>query len=102
MDWTCWFKVGGVANASLDLLRINENRKVTALDWIQSKIRRKMGRVWKQHSLSGVTVADCQQQLDLIEKYWMPELDSAPFVLIHGELNQHNIIVDKADHQVQG
>ncbi|KAG6000617.1 hypothetical protein E4U54_001358 [Claviceps lovelessii] len=37
--------IRAVANAGLDLLRINENRKVTALDWIQSKIRRKMGRV---------------------------------------------------------
>lgn len=105
-----------VANASLDLLCINENsrrplllnglfliRRVggTALDWIESKIRRKITRA-QEGCLPGGTVAECKRQMELIKSYWVPELDTAPHVLVHGDLSGNNVIVDGYHCTVQG
>ncbi|KAF6811184.1 hypothetical protein CSOJ01_05863 [Colletotrichum sojae] len=84
--------ISGVANATLDLLRIQEAGK-TASDWIKAKINRKIARA-KAGTLPGGTVAECQQQMQLVQKYWIPELDDAPHILVHGDLSSNNVIVD--------
>jgi aminoglycoside phosphotransferase (APT) family kinase protein len=89
-----------VAHASLDLLRINQNATVTARDWITAKIRRKIIRA-QNGTLPGGTVAECEHQLELVENYWVPELDNRPHVLVHGDLSGNNIIVDQ-DQSVRG
>ncbi|KAL4725663.1 hypothetical protein ACLX1H_007814 [Fusarium chlamydosporum] len=85
-----------IANASLDLIRINEKNK-TASKWIRDKIKRKRKRA-KAGKLPGGTVADCDHQKELIDKYLMPELDSAPHVLVHGDLSPVNIIMDEKNN----
>ncbi|KID97317.1 Protein kinase-like domain protein, partial [Metarhizium majus ARSEF 297] len=90
-----------IANASLDLLHVSQESKQTALEWIQSKISRKIIRA-QEGSLPGGSVAECQKQMELTTNYWVPELDTAPHVLIHGDLSGNNIIIDKNDHNVQG
>ncbi|KAI1419465.1 hypothetical protein F5Y12DRAFT_247103 [Xylaria sp. FL1777] len=81
-----------IANASLDLLGIRQAGE-SALDWITSKIDRKIIRA-KANELRGGTVAECEHQKKLIPMYWMRELDNAPHVLVHGDLSGNNIIVN--------
>lgn len=105
-----------IANASLDLISIHERSKLplsrfglflirrieeTALDWIESKIHRKITRA-QAGSLPGGTVAECKRQMELTKSYWIPELDTAPHVLVHGDLSGNNIIVDGDHGTVQG
>ncbi|KAK4196842.1 hypothetical protein QBC40DRAFT_4251 [Triangularia verruculosa] len=83
-----------VANASLDLLRIQRPGE-TALEWITYKINRKIART-KSNELRGGTVTKCEDQKQLISKYWMPDLNNAPHVLVHGDISGNNIIVGNA------
>lgn len=39
------------------------------------------------------TVAECEDQKNLVAEYWIPGLDTAPHVLVHGDLSGNNIIV---------
>ncbi|CRK38187.1 hypothetical protein BN1723_004413, partial [Verticillium longisporum] len=84
-----------VANSCLDLLQINDTG-VTALNWVQSKIRRKIERA-RRDNLPGASVAECEKQLELTQKYWIQDLDTAPHVLVHGDLSNNNIIVDDSN-----
>ncbi|KAB5558337.1 hypothetical protein GE09DRAFT_1237695 [Coniochaeta sp. 2T2.1] len=84
-----------VANVSLDLLQIQELGE-TALNWITCKINRKIVRA-KANTLPGGTVAECEDQKNLVAEYWIPELDAAPHVLVHGDLSGNNIIVADDD-----
>ncbi|KAB5570378.1 hypothetical protein GE09DRAFT_1171077 [Coniochaeta sp. 2T2.1] len=68
----------------------------TALNWITSKINRKIVRA-KANTLPGGTVAECEDQKNLVAEYWIPELDTAPHVLVHGDLSGNNIIVADDD-----
>jgi hypothetical protein len=106
-----------IANASLDLLRIQQSGTLylffpclasltnsalgeTALDWITSKIDRKITRA-RANTLRGGTVAECEEQKQLIPKYWMPVLDDAPHVLVHGDLSGNKVIVVNEPFAVQ-
>ncbi|KAK4132535.1 hypothetical protein BT67DRAFT_443733 [Trichocladium antarcticum] len=88
-----------VANASLDLLRIQRPGE-TALEWITYKIDRKIARA-QSNELHGGTVTECEDQKQLIPKYWMPDLNNAPHVLVHGDISGNNIIVGNAPLAVQ-
>ncbi|KAH6621341.1 hypothetical protein B0J18DRAFT_224216 [Chaetomium sp. MPI-SDFR-AT-0129] len=91
--------IRAVANVSLDLLRVQQPGK-TALEWITSKIDRKITRA-RSNKLRGGTVAECEDQKQLIPKYWMPDLDNAPHVLVHGDISENNIIVGNDPLAVQ-
>ncbi|KAH6623399.1 hypothetical protein F5144DRAFT_595576 [Chaetomium tenue] len=71
-----------------------------ALEWITYKIDRKIARA-ESNQLCGGTVAECEHQKQLIPKYWMPGLDNAPHVLVHGDISGNNIIVGSAPLAVQ-
>ncbi|KAK4150671.1 hypothetical protein C8A00DRAFT_36730 [Chaetomidium leptoderma] len=86
--------IRAVANASLDLLRIQQPGE-TALEWITYKIDRKIARA-ESNELRGGTFIECKDQKQLIPKYWMPDLDNAPHVLVHGDISGNNIIVGDA------
>jgi aminoglycoside phosphotransferase (APT) family kinase protein len=49
----------------------------------------------KDGKYTGGSFESCTRQLRLVDRYWVPELDSAPRVLVHGDLSANNIIVDK-------
>ena len=66
---------------------------VNALDWITSKIDRKIARAKAKQFPHG-TMSECEEQKALILRYWVPEIDEAPHVLVHGDLSTNNIIVD--------
>ncbi|KAK4189872.1 hypothetical protein QBC35DRAFT_379302 [Podospora australis] len=91
--------IRAVANASLDLLRVQRPGE-TALEWITYKIDRKIARA-KSNEPRGGTVTECEDQKQLIPKYWMPELDNAPHVLVHGDIAGNNIIVGNTPLAVQ-
>ncbi|KAF6840012.1 hypothetical protein CMUS01_04061 [Colletotrichum musicola] len=74
--------------------------RLTASDWIKAKINRKIVRA-KADTLPGGTVAECKQQMQIVQKYWIPELDDAPHVLVHGDLSSNNIVVGE-DCNVKG
>lgn len=63
-------------------------------------MQRKLTRA-KEGNYSGGGVQSCIKQMDLLEKYWIPHLDAAPRVLVHGDLSPNNIIVDE-DFDVKG
>lgn len=65
----------------------------SARDYMVTKIERKILRASKNQYLSG-DEKSCVKQLKLLDKYWIPELDKAPFVLVHSDLSADNIIVD--------
>ncbi|KAK4038465.1 hypothetical protein C8A01DRAFT_17461 [Parachaetomium inaequale] len=91
--------IQAVANANLDLLRVQQPGE-TALEWITYKIDRKIARA-KSNELPGGTVTQCEDQKQLIPKYWMPDLDHAPHVLVHGDISGNNIIVGNVPLAVQ-
>lgn len=111
--------IRAVANASLDLLQIQEPGKSlslapiflsqpsnatagnTASEWITSKIDRRIARAQDSGDFYSGTIAGCQRQKELLPEYWIPELDRAPHVLVHGDLSASNIIVDE-NHNVTG
>ena len=68
----------------------------SALEWIMFKINRKISRA-ESDQLPGGTVAECHQQKQLIQDYWISDLDLAPYVLVHGDLSSNNVIID--EHQ---
>jgi aminoglycoside phosphotransferase (APT) family kinase protein len=59
-----------------------------------AKIQRKIERAEKG-KYSGGDVRSCKKQMSLLERYWIPHLDKAPRVLVHGDLSANNIIVGK-------
>lgn len=80
-----------IANATLDLVKIHRSGEM-ALEWMTTKIARKIARAQAGTYIG--SVAECEQQKDLIPKYWIPDLDAAPHVLVHGDLVENNIIVN--------
>ena len=40
-------------------------------------------------------MAECLEQKRLIQDYWLPQLDDAFHVLVHGDLSANNVIVDE-------
>ncbi|KAL8905760.1 MAG: hypothetical protein Q9207_002429 [Kuettlingeria erythrocarpa] len=58
------------------------------------KIHRKLFRAEKGE-LGGGTVAECLEQKRLIQDYWLPQLDDAFHVLVHGDLSANNVIFDE-------
>jgi len=69
----------------------------SAKQYIEAYIRRKIDRCLRNSYLDGDTES-CYKQLDLLDKYWIPELDDAPFVLTHGDLSANNMIVDSQNN----
>ncbi|KAI5256820.1 hypothetical protein E4T42_01392 [Aureobasidium subglaciale] len=63
-------------------------------------MQRKIVRA-KEGRYSGGDFLSCIEQMVLFEKYWIPELDHAPRVLVHGDLSPNNIIVDE-HYDIQG
>lgn len=61
---------------------------------METLIRRKMDRA-SRNEYRGGDVQSCQEQLDLLDRYWIPELDELPFVLVHGDLGANNIVADE-------
>lgn len=49
----------------------------------------------KDGNYTGGDVESCNMQLSLVDRYCVPELDSAPRVLVHGDLSANNIILDE-------
>lgn len=43
---------------------------------------------------AGRGIEGCRKQLDLLNEFWDLDLDTAPHVLIHGDLSDTNIIVN--------
>ena len=43
---------------------------------------------------AGGGVEGCRKQLDLLDEFWDSDLNTAPHVLIHGDLSDTNIIVN--------
>jgi aminoglycoside phosphotransferase (APT) family kinase protein len=56
------------------------------------KIDRKIARAGANNLPYG-TMAECEKQKSLVLDYWIPHLDDAPHVLVHGDLSRNNIIV---------
>jgi aminoglycoside phosphotransferase (APT) family kinase protein len=80
-----------IANATLDLVKIQQSGN-TAFEWMTSKLN---GRIARAEAGTYIcTVAECEQQKDLIPEYWIPELDTAPHVLVHGDLSANNVIIN--------
>lgn len=74
--------------------------ETSAKDEITAKLQRKIKRAEKGQYPGG-NAESCIKQLDLLERYWIPELDSAPRVLVHGDLSANNVIVDKDSNLVR-
>ncbi len=113
--------IHAIARITLDLLQIQKHgvyssqsqgddltdfyTGTSAKDYITTRIKRKIERA-ERHEYRGGDAEGCQKQLSFIEKYWVPDLDEAPHVLVHGDLSPNNIVVDeefnlkryKADH----
>ena len=66
----------------------------SAREYITNKIERKIDRA-KANTFPDGTLSECQEQLRLAEKYFLPEFDDAPHVLVHGDLSANTIIVHK-------
>ncbi|KAM3417083.1 hypothetical protein BST61_g8659 [Cercospora zeina] len=81
-----------IANTSLDLLQVQQPG-VSAWNWMTNKIDRKIARA-ERDDLPFGTKAQCEQQKSLMQRYWIPDLDDCPHVLVHGDLSSQNIIVD--------
>lgn len=78
----------------------SSNTETSAKDEITAKLQRKIKRAEKGQYAGG-NAESCIKQLDLLEKYWIPELDTAPRVLVHGDLSANNVIVDKDSNLVR-
>jgi hypothetical protein len=100
-----------IANISLDLLDVQEKCTpafsffnttriysfyigISARDETIAKIQRKVIRA-RDGKYSGGGLQSCIKQMDLLEKYWVPDLDAAPRVLVYSDLSPNNIIVDE-------
>lgn len=57
-----------------------------------SRLDRKISRA-KNDRLPGATVQECEHQKAMLPEFWIPALDNAPHVLVHGDLSANNIIV---------
>ncbi|KAH0337199.1 hypothetical protein KCU81_g8173, partial [Aureobasidium melanogenum] len=82
-----------IANICLDLLSIQEEG-TSAKAEVTVKIQRKIERAEKGSYIGG-NVESCKRQMSLLENYWIPHLDEAPRVLVHGDLSANNILVDQ-------
>jgi len=60
---------------------------------MDTKINRKIARI-RAGTLLGVSIEECEEQRRLADKYLPMETDSTTHVLVHGDLNGNNIIVD--------
>lgn len=67
---------------------------ITARDYVRTRICRKIERAERQEYRGGGPEG-CRKQFALIERYWLPELDNAPHIRVHGDLGPKNIIVDE-------
>ena len=69
----------------------------TAKEYITKMIDRKIARA-REKNLRGGTVSECLDQRSLTQEYWIPELDDASHVMVHGDLSANNIVVDEHLH----
>ncbi|KAI1173342.1 hypothetical protein F4777DRAFT_558127 [Nemania sp. FL0916] len=83
-----------VAQSCMDLLRI-QTEGCAAREFITKKIHRKIARA-RANSLPFGTLSECEDQKALIPKYFLPEFDNGPHVLVHGDLSANNIIVSQS------
>ncbi|ATY64096.1 kinase-like domain [Cordyceps militaris] len=82
-----------IAGVTLDMLKI-QNPGLSALDWITSKIiRTRVNRV-QQGNLEGISLSDAENLKAQISLFHLPHLDNAPYVLVHGDLQPSNIIMN--------
>ena len=65
------------------------------MEWITGKIYRT--RISRAHTgrLSDISIEDCQALLGRVNEFYVPALNDAPHVLVHGDLQASNIIVNK-------
>ncbi|KAF2467741.1 uncharacterized protein BDR25DRAFT_291722 [Lindgomyces ingoldianus] len=68
--------------------------------YVAEAIDRKIKRVLNGQ-LRTAKLVDCLRQRSLIRKYMIPELDSSPWVMVHGDLSGTNIITD-TEYNVSG
>ncbi|KAI0103701.1 hypothetical protein GGR51DRAFT_524126 [Nemania sp. FL0031] len=82
-----------VAEATLDMLRVNTSGG-SALKWVTDKIyRTRTKRALSGHLLE-ISVDDCLELQRDVSRFHLPEFDDAPHVLVHGDLQPSNIIVN--------
>jgi len=74
--------------------------ETTAEVYVTEAIDRKIKRVLNGQ-LRTAKLGDCLRQRSLIRKYIIPELDNAPWVMVHGDLSGANIIAD-TEYNVSG
>ncbi|OAQ98759.1 hypothetical protein LLEC1_05794 [Akanthomyces lecanii] len=83
----------GIAGVTLDMLKI-QDPGLSALDWITSKINRTRIRKAEQGKLEGISVSDAEKLKAQTPSFHLPPLDTAPYVLVHGDLQPSNIIMN--------
>lgn len=103
--------ISSIAQATIDLLSVrnigksqidahhsgcyaNPAQACSAREYIATKIDRKLFRAEKGE-LRGGTVAECLEQKRLIPDYWLPQLNDAFHVLVHGDLSANNVIINE-------
>ncbi|OBT67922.1 hypothetical protein VE03_02584 [Pseudogymnoascus sp. 23342-1-I1] len=84
--------IHAIADATLDLLQIQKPGD-SAKEYVTSRINQKIERALSG-KYAGGGVEGCHKQLDLLDEFWDPDLDTAPHVLVHGDLSVNNIIVN--------
>ncbi|KAF1958355.1 hypothetical protein CC80DRAFT_490952 [Byssothecium circinans] len=80
--------------------RLQKPGETTTEVYVTQAIDRKIKRVLKGQ-LRTAKLVDCLRQRSLIRKYMIPELDSSPWVMVHGDLSGPNIITD-TEYNISG
>lgn len=73
---------------------------MTAEVYVTKAIDRKIKRVL-QGQLRTAKLVDCLRQRSLIRKYLISEMNSSPWVMVHGDLSGSNIIMDN-EYNISG
>ncbi|KAJ5160679.1 uncharacterized protein N7482_007683 [Penicillium canariense] len=89
-----------VAGIHASLIECTQETRAAAIDHYTRIIHNKIRRVCSGQ-LPEITEQECSDQLALLPGVLMPELESAPFAMDHGDLSSQNIMID-AQHNVTG
>ncbi|KEQ58377.1 uncharacterized protein M437DRAFT_88686 [Aureobasidium melanogenum CBS 110374] len=80
--------------------RMQKPGKTSAEVYVTEAIDRKIKRVLNG-TLRTAKLIDCLRQRSLIHKYLIPQLNDSPWVMVHGDLSNSNIIEDP-EHDISG
>ena len=86
-------KKGSFAATANNVNILTQTGNTTARVYVTQAIDRKIARV-VHGQLRTAKLVDCLRQRSLVNKYVIPELEEAPWIMVHDDLSQHNIIVD--------